>query len=754
MSSCVGTTQFINQKLLEEHPIFSKTRVDFTPKHPLTHLVVANNNIVMAMANKTLIRIDRSGGSGGGRQEEIDLTKTVQGGKISSLFLDPTGCHLLIACKPTDVEGSPELYYLPKCWTKPRPCAKFKGTLVTSVGWNYSSKERNSTGTILAGSALGIIIETELSTDDTFFSQSIERLYRQVFDIGKGQHTPVTGLQVQAVPNTNKYLVMATTNTRLYQFQGYVNNSSDRPLLQQVFNNYLNVQERFLELPSSLKHSNLSIYIGQSQNSGQMFAKQFGWFTESGIYFGRIDPWESDGDTVTVDCRLLPCQEAKTAFITEFHALILYKDRVKGVCLLNEQFVFDDEHDGTYGKLVGLAHDQMKNIFWVFTEYAVYKYEVSNEARHVWKIYLEQSQYNLAMRHCGENPEAVDLILTRQAEQLYSEERWVESAMHYAKTKSSFEEVTLKFMNLKEKNALKNYLKKKLETLKNSEQTQITLIVIWLLEIYQNQLGVLRESPEDREELSSLEEEFFSLLRQQRVEDCIRNNKDVVYNLLGSHGDQRSLIYLAQSLRDLERVLQYNLRNNNYQEVLALLSETGDTELIYRYLGELLLHCPQASVDTLIRAGRAVSPAKLLPAMLGSQENPEVARQSVRYLEFAVTKLGSRDQSVHNLLLSLYIRHSPEKVLDYLDSGQEPHCDTKYGLKQCLERGLGREAVHLYTVLGQHERAVELALTLDVNLAAECAAGKKVGNIIYNIHININNIMKSIKYLYVRRGPS
>ena len=49
-------------------------------------------------------------------------------------------------------------------------------------------------------------------------------------------------------------------------------------------------------------------------------------------------------------------------------------------------------------------------------------------------------------------------------------------------------------------------------------------------------------------------------------------------------------------------------------------------------------------------------------------------------------------------------------------------------LKQCLERGLSREAVHLYSLLGQHERAVELALTLDVNLAAECAAGKKVGD--------------------------
>ena len=52
----MGTTQFINQKLLEETPIFSKKRVDFTPQHPITHLVAANGCVVMAMANRVLIR--------------------------------------------------------------------------------------------------------------------------------------------------------------------------------------------------------------------------------------------------------------------------------------------------------------------------------------------------------------------------------------------------------------------------------------------------------------------------------------------------------------------------------------------------------------------------------------------------------------------------------------------------------------------------------------------------------------------------
>ena len=178
-----------------------------------------------------------------------------------------------------------------------------------------------STGPLLAGTTLGLIIEAELTSDERFFSMGgVEEHFRfwmvmaslwycycrQVFDIGKGQHTPVTGLQYHsgskskykhqciamvatiiifkwwvrllcsvwlkckpnlnhifewwqcsawhrevfreilqntmeifndkyAVPGTGKYFVLATTPTRLYQFQGYVSSPSERPLLQQVF---------------------------------------------------------------------------------------------------------------------------------------------------------------------------------------------------------------------------------------------------------------------------------------------------------------------------------------------------------------------------------------------------------------------------------------------------------------------------------------------------------------------------------------
>ena len=34
--------------------------------------------------------------------------------------------------------------------------------------------------------------------------------------------------------------------------------------------------------------------------------------------------------------------------------------RVKSVCLLNEQVVFDDVYDLTHGSLVGIVHDQVR----------------------------------------------------------------------------------------------------------------------------------------------------------------------------------------------------------------------------------------------------------------------------------------------------------------------------------------------------------------------------------------------------------
>lgn len=45
-------------KLEEEVPMFSKQKVNFAPPESITHLVVSNNLVVIAMANQQLLRLD------------------------------------------------------------------------------------------------------------------------------------------------------------------------------------------------------------------------------------------------------------------------------------------------------------------------------------------------------------------------------------------------------------------------------------------------------------------------------------------------------------------------------------------------------------------------------------------------------------------------------------------------------------------------------------------------------------------------
>ena len=187
----------------------------------------------------------------------------------------------------------------------------------------------------------------------------------------------------------------------------------------------------------------------------------------------------------------------------------------------------------------------------------------------MWRIYLDQGMFaeagRLAQMHANDQPDALDVVRIKEAEKLYSDRDYITSAMTYAKTKTSFEEVTLKFVDLEDKTALKNYLRTKLGNLKPSEATQSTLVIMWLIEIHQNKLGTLRQcgkvSDDQKKYYKEEEEEFFHLLELDQVVKCIKENREVVYNLLGQHGDMRSLVYLAGLLNDTERVIRYNLAN-------------------------------------------------------------------------------------------------------------------------------------------------------------------------------------------------
>ena len=129
----------------------------------------------------------------------------------------------------------PDLLYLSRKGQKPKMSTKIRGNLVTAVGWSHVNESESTTGPILVGTTRGLIFETDFdSGDERLFSTSLEQYWKQIFDLGRGQHVPITGLEYHPVHRSKKFLILVTTPTRLYQFQGSVGDPADRPLLQQV----------------------------------------------------------------------------------------------------------------------------------------------------------------------------------------------------------------------------------------------------------------------------------------------------------------------------------------------------------------------------------------------------------------------------------------------------------------------------------------------------------------------------------------
>ncbi|XP_054719566.1 vacuolar protein sorting-associated protein 18 homolog [Uloborus diversus] len=728
------TAGIINANLEDDIPMFSKKRIPYSPTDHVTHMAVCNLQLVLGMRNK-IRRMDLAQPD---KYEDVDLQKlTNEKGKIYELFLDRQGNHLIISLVNPENDGPTENLYLTRVAKKPQHCTKLKGHVLSAVAWNPLLGYENTTGMILIGTTKGLIFEAELASSDDrpFFQSSPEQYCKQMFDIGTSNvlgsvSKTITGLVFHKISG-DTYFVFAATPSRLLQFMGS-GTSGDPPVLQNVFNCYRDNPESYIELPGDLPYSKLQLFYPNTKSLPTAFA----WLTEPGVMYGTINyAAKSPQNLIASNKKILPYPDERnekrtplSVLLTEFHVLVLFRDRIKAICVVNEQLVFDDAFTETYGSLKGIVKDQEKNSIWVFSDMAIYRYKVTKEDRYVWEVYLDKKEYELAKQYCKGDPVKYDKVLSKQADDLFKKKRYGESAVIYAQTHTSFEEIALKFLEAEQEGALRKFLMKKLEGLKSQDKTQITMIVMWLMEIFLNELGILRTAGrENSQDYLDLQREFHNILKESRVKESASNNRSAVYSLMASHGDEKNLIYFTNLMKDFEKVIQYHLQHKNYQAALGVLTEHSRPELFYQFSPALMQTNPKETVDAWIAQDRRLNPVQLIPALVqyDTSKDPRQGSEAIRYLEYCVEKMGVKDQAIHNYLVSLYARlHETEKLMVYLqrqDESDIPY-DQKYALRLCSEQaGFEQACVHIYTTMGLYEEAVDLALRVDVELAKQNA---------------------------------
>lgn len=177
-------------------------------------------------------------------------------------------------------------------------------------------------------------------------------------------------------------------------------------------------------------------------------------------------------------------------------------------------------------------------------------------------------------------------------------------------------------------------------------------------------------------------------------------------------------------------MISHHIQYDNYRGALAVLEKQTDAELFYKFSPLLIQYIPVDTVSAWIKQGRKLGAKRLIPALVQYEHEKyrEQGNEVIKYLEFCINDLHNRDQAIHNYLLSLYAKLQPGKLMGYLeDQDKELEknglCyDLKFALRLCSEHDLKKERVHIYSLMGLYEEAVDLALQVDVELAKNQAA--------------------------------
>jgi vacuolar protein sorting-associated protein 18 len=220
----------------------------------------------------------------------------------------------------------------------------------------------------------------------------IQNNIKQVFDIGRGETAPITGIGFFKSPNTNCYIILIATIDRLYKFHETLYAQDNRyPPLQTVFTNYLNIPEEvrdYEEMPSKLSYSQLEFIMENK------FPRAFGWLTENGVFFGEISHESANSPNFITTKKTLTYPEQmddyRTAsyvsknfsnapismILTDFHLLIQYSDHITGISLINHEVIYDEYFADQHGKLMCVVKDEKNGNIYTFSNKTIFRYKV------------------------------------------------------------------------------------------------------------------------------------------------------------------------------------------------------------------------------------------------------------------------------------------------------------------------------------------------------------------------------------------
>ncbi|EGT38228.1 CBN-VPS-18 protein [Caenorhabditis brenneri] len=328
---------------------------------------------------------------------------------------------------------------------------------VTAVGWNPDySKDTDATGPILLGTAQGSVIE--LNVGSTGMTTVLKELTPQVAQIERMTSAPspaaaITDIQLFQLdddPKNKKWMVIIAQMARLIvlvtenepppppKLGGFTSSASLQAGLMNLGAEQAPVTtfHPFFSAPNTQPHTiSSSKFSEKFKNHGFLTMhpmisepKRYAWLSPDGISIGKVNIFAERIQDVLVEefnieHRLIEGRlEPPTGIaLTDHHVLLAYSSRVLALSLLPPHSVaFEDPWAPELGAAVGFCSDLTTEFAWLYTPTVAMKYGTNDEARYVWKTYLDRGDYAKALQIARARkdiePDALEMVLRKQAD--------------------------------------------------------------------------------------------------------------------------------------------------------------------------------------------------------------------------------------------------------------------------------------------------------------------------------------------------
>lgn len=678
-------------------------------------------------------------------------------GQIQRTFLDPTGTHLII----TTTMG--ENFSLNYQSTKAKALGRLKGLYITSVAWNPAHPTR-STGEILLGTANGILYETYLEPSDEYFKRE-DRYLRQVWKSPSGD--AIKGLYTAFGKDTNVRKILATTSSgRIFYWQGKVSSHSTTDAIP-VYPKFFEREEPVMEVFDPHQNSTLAI-ASKPTKPPKDYTPVFGWLTGIGILHGKIPLTQSAQEAkdkifkesdlfISTELNSSDAQNLKSLALTDYHILLLGGNTIYAINRLNNQIVFNETVRGE--PILGICSDSVNSTFWAYTSDSIYEIVVDNEDREIWKTFLENQEYEEALR-LTRDVYSRDTALVAYGDHCLKKKNYMKAAQLLGASSKPFESVALSLIDAKEYDALQMYLTTKLKSLNKGAQMQRILVASWIIELYMEKLNSLEDqvaakveqsqtktlpngdSHENKNEIRSEEhsedksKELATVVKSfQNFVTANTNDLDqsIVYEIISAHSRRDELLFYASSINDRQFVLNYWIRLERWNEALHVIQVEDDPRLYYKYSTVLMVNAPKATVDTWMRNSN-LDPTKFIPAILsymnGYRSSNTETNQAIRYLNFCINHLKTKEAIIYNTLIAFYASNTAmdeAPLVSFLEEhSSDVYYDTDFALRLCTKYDRIQSSVHIYSSMGQYEEAIKIALAHDNTELAGLVADRVV----------------------------